>query len=92
LLLPDTASGRDVVRGNVLAQMRELPILPCPAAAIQAFEHGEGRSISHPKKLEFLDAWNYRERFNLLGFRQRVLPVSRILPRLSGKKNRFGEF
>ena len=56
------------MRGNVLGQMRELPILPCPAAAIQAFEHGEGRAISHPKKLEFLDAWNYREWFNLLGF------------------------
>lgn len=67
-LLLNTAIGRDVVRGNVLGQMRELPILPCPAAAIQAFEHGEGRSISHPKKLEFLDAWNYREWFNLLGF------------------------
>jgi amidase len=72
----DTWIGRDVVRTDVLAQMREFPILLCPAAAIPAFQHGERRWIIEGKTVEYRDAWSYSEWFNLLGFPAAVVPVS----------------
>jgi Asp-tRNA(Asn)/Glu-tRNA(Gln) amidotransferase A subunit family amidase len=68
---------RDVVRGEFLAQMRNYPILLCPAAAIPAFRHGERSWIIEGKTVEYLDAWSYTEWFNLLGNPAAVVPVSR---------------
>ena len=66
---------RDIVRMEILAQMREYPILLCPVAAIPAFKHGERSWQVEGKTVEYLDAWSYCEWFNLLGFPAVVVPV-----------------
>ena len=66
---------RDVVRAEILAQMREFPILLCPVAAIPAFRHGEREWFIQGTKVRYLDAWSYCEWFNLLGFPAAVVPV-----------------
>jgi amidase len=67
--------GRDLVRSRVLEQMRNYPILLCPAAAIPAFRHGERSWNIDGKTVEYLDAWSYTEWFNLLGNPGVVVPV-----------------
>jgi len=67
---------RDGLRGRFLAQMREYPILLCPAAAIPAFRHGERSWKVDGTTVEYLDAWSYTEWFNLLGNPAAVVPVS----------------
>src|SRR5579864_2705504 len=59
--------GRDILRGEFLRQMRNYPILLCPAAAIPAFRHGERSWLVEGKAVRYLDAWSYTEWFNLLG-------------------------
>jgi Asp-tRNA(Asn)/Glu-tRNA(Gln) amidotransferase A subunit family amidase len=66
---------RDEVRNQVLAQMREYPILLCPAAAIPAFRHGERVWRVDGSTVKYLDAWSYTEWFNLLGNPGVVVPV-----------------
>ena len=68
---------RDVVRGEILAQMREFPILLCPVAAIPAFRHGEREWTIGGQTVKYLDAWSYCEWFNLLGFPAAVVPAGR---------------
>ncbi len=68
--------GRDVLRTKFLEQMREYPILLCPAAAIPAFRHGERSWKIDGKTIEYFDAWSYTEWFNLLGNPGAVVPVS----------------
>ncbi len=75
--LLETWMGRDVVRMQVLAQMKEVPILVCPVAAIPAFRHGERRWELEGQTVKYLDAWSYCEWFNLLGFPAAVVPVGR---------------
>jgi Asp-tRNA(Asn)/Glu-tRNA(Gln) amidotransferase A subunit family amidase len=70
---------RDTLRAEFLAQMREFPILLCPAAAIPAFRHGERSWKIDGKTVEYLDAWSYTEWFNLLGNPAAVVPVGRSL-------------
>ena len=67
--------GRDVLRGKFLAQMRDYPILLCPAAAIPAFHHGERSWKIDGQSFTYLDAWSYTEWFNLLGNPAAVVPV-----------------
>jgi Asp-tRNA(Asn)/Glu-tRNA(Gln) amidotransferase A subunit family amidase len=66
---------RDLLRAKFFAQMREYPILLCPAAAIPAFKHGERSWQVEGKTVEYLDAWSYTEFFNLLGNPAAVVPV-----------------
>ena len=68
--------GRDILRAKILEQMREYPILLCPAAAIPAFRHGERSWKIDGQTVEYLDAWSYTEWFNLLGNPGAVVPVS----------------
>jgi Asp-tRNA(Asn)/Glu-tRNA(Gln) amidotransferase A subunit family amidase len=67
---------RDTLRAEFLAQMRQYPILLCPAAAIPAFRHGERSWQIDGKTVDYLDAWSYTEWFNLLGNPAAVVPVS----------------
>lgn len=67
---------RDLLRANILAQMRDYPILLCPAAAIPAFRHGERYWKIDGKTVHYLDAWSYAQWFNLLGNPAAVVPVS----------------
>jgi Asp-tRNA(Asn)/Glu-tRNA(Gln) amidotransferase A subunit family amidase len=73
--LLDTWIQRDVVRLQILAEMRTYPILLCPVAAIPAFKHGERSWIIDGQEVKYLDAWSYCEWFNLLGFPAVVVPV-----------------
>lgn len=66
---------RDLVRFQILDQMKDFPILLCPVAAIPAFRHGERRWVIDGKTVEYLDAWSYSAWFNLLGFPAAVVPV-----------------
>lgn len=75
--LLETWIGRDLVRTQVLQQMRDLPILLCPVAAIPAFQHGERRWEIDGQRVKYLDAWSYCEWFNLLGMPAAVVPVGR---------------
>ena len=75
--LLDTWIQRDQVRMQVLAQMRDCPVLLCPVASIPAFHHGERRWNVEGKTVEYLDAWSYTEWFNLLGFPAAVVPVGK---------------
>ena len=74
--LLDTWVQRDVVRMQVLEQMREFPILLCPAAAIPSFRHGERTWTIDGRAVNYLDAWSYTEWFNLLGMPGAVVPAS----------------
>jgi Asp-tRNA(Asn)/Glu-tRNA(Gln) amidotransferase A subunit family amidase len=67
---------RDLLRTDFLVQMRDYPILLCPAAAIPAFRHGERAWQIEGKAVDYLDAWSYTEWFNLLGNPAVVVPVS----------------
>jgi Asp-tRNA(Asn)/Glu-tRNA(Gln) amidotransferase A subunit family amidase len=73
--LLDTWVQRDVVRMQIFAQMREFPILLCPAAAIPAFRHGERSWTIDGQTVSYLDAWSYTEWFNLLGMPGVVVPA-----------------
>jgi Asp-tRNA(Asn)/Glu-tRNA(Gln) amidotransferase A subunit family amidase len=75
--LLDAWMQRDLLRTRFFAQMREYPILLCPAAAIPAFRHGERSWQVEGKTVEYLDAWSYTEFFNLLGNPAAVVPVGR---------------
>jgi len=74
--LLETWIGRDEVRLQIFAQMRDYPVLLCPAAAIPAFHHGERNWSIDGQTVSYLDAWSYAEWFNLLGTPALVLPVS----------------
>ncbi len=67
---------RDQLRAHFFRQMRDYPILLCPAAAIPAFRHGERSWLVDGKDVQYLDAWSYTEWFNLLGNPAAVVPMS----------------
>jgi Asp-tRNA(Asn)/Glu-tRNA(Gln) amidotransferase A subunit family amidase len=73
--LLDTWVECDLLRTQVLAQMREHPVLLCPAASIPAFRHGERSWEIDGQTVQYLDAWSYAEWFNLLGMPAAVVPV-----------------
>jgi Asp-tRNA(Asn)/Glu-tRNA(Gln) amidotransferase A subunit family amidase len=67
---------RDVVRMQIFSQMKELPILLCPVAAVPAFRHGERSWTIDGHTVNYLDAWSYSAWFNLLGMPAAVVPVA----------------
>ena len=73
--LLDAWIARDQLRSMFLAQMRQYPIILCPAAAIPAFRHGERSWMIEGRTVNYLDAWSYTEWFNLLGNPAAVVPV-----------------
>lgn len=73
--LLDTWIQRDVVRFEILSEMRTHSILLCPVASIPAFRHRERSWDVDGQNVQYLDAWSYCEWFNLLGFPAAVVPV-----------------
>ncbi len=65
----------DVIRGKLLEQMREYPVLLCPVCAVPAFRHGEREWRVEGQKVEYLDAMRYSQWFNLLAAPAAVVPV-----------------
>jgi amidase len=75
--LLETWIERDILRAEILEQMREYPVLLSPVASIPAFRHGERSWSIDGKTVAYLDAWSYCEWFNLLGMPAAVVPLAR---------------
>jgi Asp-tRNA(Asn)/Glu-tRNA(Gln) amidotransferase A subunit family amidase len=67
----------DRVRGKMLAEMREWPILLMPVCSVPAFRHGEREWDIGGQAVGYLDAMRYTQWFNVLGGPAAVLPVGR---------------
>jgi Asp-tRNA(Asn)/Glu-tRNA(Gln) amidotransferase A subunit family amidase len=67
----------DVIRGKMLAEMREYPVLLCPVCSVPAFRHGERRWQVEGQTVEYLDAMRYTAWFNALGAPAAVVPVGK---------------
>jgi Asp-tRNA(Asn)/Glu-tRNA(Gln) amidotransferase A subunit family amidase len=75
--LLDAWAELDLVRGKMLAEMSNYPVLLCPVASVPAFRHGERTWSIDGQAVEYLDAWRYTEWFNALGAPAAVVPVGR---------------
>ena len=64
----------DVIRGKLLQQMQEYPVLLCPVCSIPAFRHGERKWKVDGQEVEYLDAMRYAQWFNLLAAPAAVSP------------------
>ena len=67
----------DVIRGKLLEQMQEYPVLLCPVCSIPAFRHGERQWQIEGQAVEYLDVMRYTQWFNLLAAPAAVVPVGR---------------
>jgi Asp-tRNA(Asn)/Glu-tRNA(Gln) amidotransferase A subunit family amidase len=67
----------DVIRGKLLQQMQEYPVLLCPVCSIPAFRHGERKWKVDGHEVEYLDVMRYTQWFNLLAAPAVVAPVGR---------------
>lgn len=67
----------DVVRGRLLEEMREVPLLLCPVCSIPAFRPGERSWTVEGRSVSYLDAMRFTQWFNLLGGPAAVVPVGR---------------
>jgi Asp-tRNA(Asn)/Glu-tRNA(Gln) amidotransferase A subunit family amidase len=65
----------DRVRGRLLTEMREVPILLTPVCAVPAFRHGEREWNIDGVTIGYLDAMRYTQWFNLLASPAAVVPV-----------------
>ncbi len=67
----------DRVRGKLLTDMRQYPILLMPVCSVPAFRHGEREWNIGGQTVAYLDAMRYTQWFNLLGGPAAVIPVGR---------------
>jgi Asp-tRNA(Asn)/Glu-tRNA(Gln) amidotransferase A subunit family amidase len=67
----------DTLRGILLEEMREFPILLMPVCSVPAFRHGERQWNIDGQQVAYLDAMRYTQWFNLLGAPAAVVPVGR---------------
>ncbi len=65
----------DIIRGKLLAQMQEFPLLLCPVCAVPAFRHGERSWTIDGRQVEYLDAMRYSQWSNLMAAPAAVVPV-----------------
>jgi Asp-tRNA(Asn)/Glu-tRNA(Gln) amidotransferase A subunit family amidase len=65
----------DTVRGRLLSEMREFPILLTPVCAVPAFRHGERKWEIDGATVGYLDAMRYTQWFNVLASPAAVVPV-----------------
>ena len=65
----------DVVRGKLLEEMRQFPVLISPVCSIPAFRHGERAWSVDGQQVAYLDAMRYTQWVNLLGAPAAVVPV-----------------
>jgi Asp-tRNA(Asn)/Glu-tRNA(Gln) amidotransferase A subunit family amidase len=75
-LLQSWAEG-DVIRGQMLEEMRECPVLLCPVCSVPAFRHGERSWKVGGQTVEYLDSMRFTQWFNALGAPAAVVPVGR---------------
>jgi Asp-tRNA(Asn)/Glu-tRNA(Gln) amidotransferase A subunit family amidase len=67
----------DRVRGKLLTEMRQYPVLLMPVCSVPAFRHGEREWTIDGQTVAYLDAMRYTQWFNLLGAPAAVVPVGR---------------
>ena len=67
----------DIIRGKLLAQMQEYPLLLCPVSSVPAFRHEERSWRIDGQEVEYLDAMRYTQWFNLLAAPAAVVPVGK---------------
>jgi Asp-tRNA(Asn)/Glu-tRNA(Gln) amidotransferase A subunit family amidase len=67
----------DRVRGKLLAEMRQYPVLLMPVCSVPAFRHGEREWDIDGQRVGYLDAMRYTQWFNVLGGPAAVIPVGR---------------
>jgi Asp-tRNA(Asn)/Glu-tRNA(Gln) amidotransferase A subunit family amidase len=67
----------DRVRGKLLTEMRQYPVLLMPVCSVPAFRHGEREWNIGGQTVGYLDAMRYTQWFNLLGGPAAVIPVGR---------------
>jgi len=67
----------DLIRGKMLQEMDEYPVLLSPVCSIPAFRHGERRWIVEGKTVDYLDSMRFTQWFNTLGAPAAVVPVGR---------------
>jgi Asp-tRNA(Asn)/Glu-tRNA(Gln) amidotransferase A subunit family amidase len=65
----------DVIRGKLLQQMQEYPVLLCPVCSIPAFRHGEREWKIDGQEVVYLDVMRYTQWFNVLAAPAAVVPV-----------------
>jgi Asp-tRNA(Asn)/Glu-tRNA(Gln) amidotransferase A subunit family amidase len=65
----------DVVRGRLLVEMREVPILLTPVCAVPAFRHGDREWKIDSAMVSYFDAMRYTQWFNVLASPAAVVPV-----------------
>jgi Asp-tRNA(Asn)/Glu-tRNA(Gln) amidotransferase A subunit family amidase len=67
----------DRIRGRLLAEMRQFPVLVMPVCSVPAFHHGEREWKIEGQAVAYLDAMRYTQWFNLLGAPAAVVPIGR---------------
>ena len=67
----------DIIRGKLLEQMQQYPLLLCPVSSVPAFRHGERSWTIDSHQVEYLEAMRYTQWFNLLAAPAAVVPVGR---------------
>ena len=67
----------DMIRHKMLAEMKEFPVLLCPACAVPAFRHGEREWTVEGQTVGYLDAMRYTQWFNLFAAPAAVVPVGK---------------
>jgi Asp-tRNA(Asn)/Glu-tRNA(Gln) amidotransferase A subunit family amidase len=65
----------DIIRGKLLAEMSDYPVLLCPVCSVPAFRHGEREWRVDGRGVNYLDAMRYTQWFNTLGAPAVVVPV-----------------
>jgi Asp-tRNA(Asn)/Glu-tRNA(Gln) amidotransferase A subunit family amidase len=65
----------DIIRGKLLAEMSDYPVLLCPVCSVPAFRHGEREWKVDSREVDYLDAMRYTQWFNTLGAPAVVVPV-----------------
>jgi len=67
----------DIIRGKLLTEMSDYPVLLCPVCSIPAFRHGERQWKIDGRDVDYLDAMRYTQWFNMLGAPAVVVPVGK---------------
>lgn len=65
----------DILRGKMLEEMKEYPVLLGPVCSVPAFKHGERQWTIDGQKVDYLDTMRYTQWFNTLGAPAAVVPV-----------------
>lgn len=65
----------DIIRGKLLTEMSDYPLLLCPVCSVPAFRHGEREWKIDGRDVDYLDAMRYTQWFNMLGSPAVVVPV-----------------